>query len=429
MREVLSLAQKDLRLLLRDRAGFFFTFFFPLLMAVFFGTIFSGDGEGGRALSVFVVDEDSTSGSAEFIEALKRSDALNVEITGRANAETQVRLGKRVAYIVIKKGFGEARDRLFWGEAPTVELGVDPARKAEAGLIGGVLMKHASERLQEVFSDPSTMRRTLSQAIDSLNSSETKDFAGREKLSRFLTEFDYFLSDTLSGATNGAADSTRHQALVPLRIEQADVIRERTGPQNAYDVSFPQGIVWGMIGCAAAFGISLVIERTRGTLVRLRIAPISRAQILAGKALACFTTTIFISISLLLIAFLFFGVVPGSLLHTLMAVVSVSVAFVGIMMLLAVLGKTERSAGGIGWAALLVMSMMGGGMIPLFVMPSWMQTVSDFSPIKWSILALEGALWRHFSLVEMLPPCAILLSVGVVCFGLGVRIFRWTQAS
>jgi len=40
MRETIAIALKDLRLLLRDKAGFFFVFFFPLLIAIFFGTVF-----------------------------------------------------------------------------------------------------------------------------------------------------------------------------------------------------------------------------------------------------------------------------------------------------------------------------------------------------------------------------------------------------
>jgi ABC-type transport system involved in cytochrome c biogenesis permease component len=35
-----TLAVKDLRILLRDKAGFFFTFFYPILIAVFMGVIF-----------------------------------------------------------------------------------------------------------------------------------------------------------------------------------------------------------------------------------------------------------------------------------------------------------------------------------------------------------------------------------------------------
>ena len=38
------LAVKDLRILLRDKAGFFFTFIYPVLIAVFMGVIFSGGG-------------------------------------------------------------------------------------------------------------------------------------------------------------------------------------------------------------------------------------------------------------------------------------------------------------------------------------------------------------------------------------------------
>jgi len=421
MREIIILARKDLLLLVRDRAGFFFTFFFPLLMAVFFGTIFSGGGDGGRRMAILVVDEDSTAGSAKFIGRLSASDALDVAPARRAEAAEMVRLGKRVAYVVVRKGFGAASENPFRGNPPTVELGVDPSRRAEAGLLGGVLMQFGAEGLQEVFSDPEAMRRAVSSSMDSLLAPGSPEFRGKEGLSRFLGEVELYMGDT----TRRAADSAGVRGLVPLKIEQAAIVRERSGPGNAYEVSFPQGIVWGMIGCAAAFGISLVMERTRGTLLRLRIAPLSKASILAGKALSCFVLTLVVSVCLLVVAWLAFGVVPASAGQLAAAVLSISTAFVGIMMLLAVLGKTERSAGGIGWAALLIMSMIGGGMIPLFLMPAWMQAVSNFSPVKWSILALEGALWRHFSAAEMALPCGILIGIGLVAFFLGVRAFRW----
>ena len=42
MQHVLALTVKDIRLLLRDRMGFFFTFGFPVFYAILFGLIFSG---------------------------------------------------------------------------------------------------------------------------------------------------------------------------------------------------------------------------------------------------------------------------------------------------------------------------------------------------------------------------------------------------
>ena len=63
-------------------------------------------------------------------------------------------------------------------------------------------------------------------------------------------------------------------------------------------------------------------------------------------------------------------------------------------------------------------------MIPLFVMPSWMQAVSNLSPVKWGILALEGATWRGFSAAEMAVPLGVLVLVGLAGFAPGVRLFR-----
>ncbi len=63
--------------------------------------------------------------------------------------------------------------------------------------------------------------------------------------------------------------------------------------------------------------------------------------------------------------------------------------------------------------------MFGGGMIPLAFMPRFMATLSQASPVKWSILALEGAIWRGFTPIEMLLPCGVLVAVGAVCLAVG----------
>jgi ABC-2 type transport system permease protein len=65
--------------------------------------------------------------------------------------------------------------------------------------------------------------------------------------------------------------------------------------------------------------------------------------------------------------------------------------------------------------------MIGGAMIPLAFMPAWMQTVSNISPTKWNIVALEGAIWRGNSLAEMMLPCGVLLAIGAAGFALGVK--------
>jgi ABC-2 type transport system permease protein len=55
-------------------------------------------------------------------------------------------------------------------------------------------------------------------------------------------------------------------------------------------------------------------------------------------------------------------------------------------------------------------------------MPSFMKSISHFSPVKWSILSLEGAIWRGFTPGEMLMPCGALVLTGAVCLAIGTAV-------
>ncbi len=422
MREILALAGKDIKLLLRDKTGAFFVLFFPLLFAIFFGVIFSGEGGKTAAIPIVLVDEDSSDGSRGFCALLDSAQELSVLKTTREEAVALVQRGKRVAYIVLQSGFGAARERMFWGDPAQIEIGLDPSRKAEASLLQGVLTGYYMRGIGDVFADPDKMRGNLQSAVKSISEAPEDEQRFLEPLRGSLLKMDEFYAR----ADSAQQDSHRSSAYAgwnPLQVHISDISVQRSGPHNPFDVTFPQAIIWAIIGCTASFGISLVSERTRGTLVRLLMAPLKKQQILAGKGLACFLSVVAVSVLLLLFANIVFQVKPHSYSLLLLAVVCAALCFVGIMMLLAVLGKTEASASGIGWAVLLVMAMIGGGMIPLFFMPSWMLTLSSLSPLKWTVLALEGAIWRGFTLQEMLFPCGVLAAIGVLCFILGAKLF------
>ena len=153
------------------------------------------------------------------------------------------------------------------------------------------------------------------------------------------------------------------------------------------------------------------------------MSAISQSQILAGKAIACFVTTVGVCFFMVIVAVLVFKVEPTSYPLLALSIVSVAAGFVGILMLLSVLGRTERSAAGIGWAIMTVMAMIGGGMVPSFIMPPWMQSLGAISPVYWAINALEGPIWRGAAVSGVLFPCGVLLAIGVVCFTLGAAVF------
>jgi ABC-2 type transport system permease protein len=365
MTPVIALALKDLRLLLRDKGGAFFTFVWPLMSAVVFGSVFAGGG-GGRALPIVVVDEDRSEASRAVVKALEDGDAVEVvPAATRAEAEDLVRRGKRPVYAVFPAGYGAAA-KDFRGAPPRVDLGADPTRKAEAATAAGILTAVATR---------------------------------------------------LRFPSGGSA-------FRPVEVATIDVAARREGPPNSYSFTFPQGIAWGLIGACAAFALSLVTERTRGTLVRLATAPIPARTVLLGKALACLATACLVCAVLIAFGAALFGVRVRSFGFLALAIVSAGTCFAGLQTLVGTIGKTEASASGLSWALLLAMAMFGGAMVPLFFMPPWMLAASAWSPIRWTIYALEAGIWRDVGVSDVLGPCAILVGVGVASFLAGTRLLR-----
>ncbi|MCO6436844.1 MAG: ABC transporter permease [Phycisphaerae bacterium] len=428
MGTALTLAKKDLSLLFRDKVGFFFTFFFPVIYASLFGIVFSGMGQETRALKVAVIDEDDTELSHEFIQRMVDGGDIDARRKVRAGdtlcdmdretAANLVRKGRLVAYVILKEGFGESAKMPFWGGSPKIRTGIDPSRKAESAMLQGVLTRRYFERLDTLFRDPAEMNRMTEDMLARVASDTDMDPIMRIALSAFLPSLSKFTTQISGGEGNGGFGG-----IEPVVVEAVETQREKGHPKTSFDITFPQGIVWGIMGCAAAFGISLVVERNSGTLMRLRISPIRFGDIIAGKALACFLTTVTVAAFLFLFASIVFGLRPDSLPLLALAVASCAACFTGIMMLLSVLGKTEQAAGGIGWAILMVFAMIGGGMMPLMFMPSWMQTASNVSPVSWAIYAMEGAIFRGFSPAEMALPCGVLVAVGILGLSLGSVVF------
>src|SRR6187200_790762 len=214
MKKIIALATKDLRVMLRNRGRLFFTFIWPIIVTVLFGFAFGGgnDGEQGK-VQVAIVDEDGSDGSRAFTKALEESFELTPMT--RADAENAVRRGQRTGYIVLTNGFGAASDRMFYGQPKQVELGVDPARRAEAGMIEGLLMKHASQDLQQMFTDRNASTRMVEKALGEMKDAPADQVA---PVQRFLGELKTFVNTPQSQAATG--EQAQWQ---PLKVIKNDI--------------------------------------------------------------------------------------------------------------------------------------------------------------------------------------------------------------
>ena len=61
--------------------------------------------------------------------------------------------------------------------------------------------------------------------------------------------------DDLEHRRNEALHPAPERTVQRQREKGKMLARERIGPANAYDITFPQGIMWGIIGCVMSFAI------------------------------------------------------------------------------------------------------------------------------------------------------------------------------
>ncbi len=346
MRAAWAIAGKDLRLLVRDRMALFWALVFPILFALFFGSVMAGDdGPRGRIDVVVVAGAGAEAEpGASILTRLGANPALALAHRPRAEAEAAVAAGRAAAWIEVPAGYGV-------DPGAALALAVDPSRTAEGAVV----------------------RAALAQAV-------------------------------------------APAVTAPWR-EQAVVRAGRPRPRST-ELVFPAALLWGLMGCAATFAVAMVAERAGGTDLRLRAAPIGPATVLAGKALAAAAASAADLVLLLVLGWAVLSVRIPALLPLLVAALAVTVAFVGISLLLSTLGRTVQGVAGAGWSTLLVLAMAGGAMVPVAFMPAWMQGVAAASPVSWAIRVLEGATWRQQPLAALAGPCLVLLAIGLGTFTL-----------
>ena len=243
----------------------------------------------------------------------------------------------------------------------------------EAGVGEGLVTSVAFQGMQDLFSDRTMMLDQLKSGRESILTAEDMPEEDRRTYLKFLDDTESFFQSSgffdEAGADGEA--SAAPNGWKPVQIRKTSVAdlpasgEASTDPKpknkiSSYAIALPQAIAWGVMACAATFALSLVTERTRGTLPRLEVAPIRRWQILAGKALSCAMATATVMVGMLLLGWAVLGVHPVSPLLLIPAIVCIAVAVVGIMMLMSVLGRSEAAVGGLSWAVLVVMLCSAG---------------------------------------------------------------------
>lgn len=395
-----TIAFKELRLFLKDKRALLLTFITPIGLITLLTFAFGGNSKEKKfdPIKILICDLDKTSSSKKFISDLEKVKQLKIEDAAFEEGKEFVKKGKRLALLVIEKDFEHKTDE---GKSP-VTLYYDAAREPEFGILQSVLMGEIMTGIGQKGIKSIVMRKIKEQFGDMDSSTMA------------------FIDKGMIGMFSGGGKSSPTDDLVKI-----EALKGETESSPALIHAVAGTAVMTLLFAVAGFGASLLEEKEKGTLKRLLLTPVDPLHILFGKMIC----GIFISVLQLMLMFLFayiaFGLEIMSVLPALFIMIfATAFACACFGMFIASICSTRRQAEGMSTAVVLIMSAIGGSMIPSFIMPEFMQKMSMFTVNYWSIQGMYDIFWRDLPMAEWLLNVYVLFGIGILFIAISVPMYR-----
>jgi len=169
------------------------------------------------------------------------------------------------------------------------------------------------------------------------------------------------------------------------------------GVANAYNWFIPGLLVQTAMFAAAFAGFGLVAELRYGVVERMRVTPMSRFAMLAGRSLRD-VTIMLVQATLMILIAIPFGLqldVAGAV-ATLGLLALVALAFALLSYTVALVVKSEDALAPIVQGVALPLLLLSGILLPMQLAPDWLQTLSNLNPLTHAVdasRALFNGLW------------------------------------
>jgi ABC-2 type transport system permease protein len=237
----------------------------------------------------------------------------------------------------------------------------------------------------------------------------------------------------------------RMQAQARSQFERAQTeplvaVSQRTTLQEAKqeatsevsDIAVPGITVLFVFMAAQTAARSVYDEKKVGSFRRLLAAPMSKSALLAGKMLPNLLTGLVQSAVIFafgIVGLKLLGLTPATLgndpLATVLVVFLVALCSSAMGILIAALARTEAQIGGMSTLLVWVMGLVGGSLIPLFILERVLGPVPMVVPHYWANRALVDLMVRGGNLADVTVEMAVLLGFTVLFFAIGVWRFKF----
>lgn len=407
----LSIAIKDIQILLRDRGGIIQLFLLPLLfIIVFSGALESiGKGEEDTRLALPVVNLDGGDLSQTLVDGIDAAGGLRVELYQYDEAQKLLENNDIPRMLVIPPEFTSGAEA---GQTVELKLISHPdADLLQTEAINLVIVGVASELSLE------------SQILASLRQMGEMQASAPE-------EYQVFTTDRVLAQARDQFEQAQTRPLIEVKETVPSQGGEREEAPSIGLVAVSGIAVLFVFGTAQITARSIFDEKKIGSFRRLLAAPMSKAALLSGKMLP--NVIIGMIQFAVILAFGVFGLrlmglnaptlgnEPLSVVLVCLIICLCSTAF-GI--LVAALARTENQIGGLTSLLVWGLGIVGGAFIPITFLDQFLGPVVKIIPQYWANRALTSLMLRGVGLTDVLTEIAVLLGFTAIFFLFGLWRF------
>lgn len=379
----------------RDAAALVMTFLLPPLIFVVLAAIFSGATGTELRLHVGLLDLSNSDSGRRFVRAFAAEPSLRTTVeTGRtaADLDAEVRDGEVDVGVLVRGDLASGGGKQA-GAPPLAVIG-DPSRAVAVPIVTGLVQRVVNEKLPDV---------ALSRILGDV-----------ERAGKLEPEERAFLERAFEADVKDGNPGFSFAGLVDARPAPRE--RLAGGP-----IAYYAGAVTAIFLLFAAMqgAASLLDERQAGIHARLLAGPDGMAAVVAGKFVFLTAQGLVQAALIYATARLVYGVdVLAHPLPWLLAGGVASAMAAGLALAVCASCATRQQAQLVSSFGVLMVSAVGGSMVPRYLMPPWLQSLSWLTPNAWTIEAFHRALLRDAGAGSLAP--ALLILGGIAAAGLAV---------
>lgn len=422
--QIFAITIKDLKILLRDRGGMIVLFAMPVMFILVMSTALqSAFGVGGddNPIQLLVVNQDAGDLAAEAITEIGAISGIELissvdEVTlTETAADDLISAGEYQVALVFPEDFSKriiAAATDYHASEATVTFIADPTTSTQfLGPIQGTVQGFI-QQIAAYAQAPYQIEAGFDALVDDVPASQAKFVEQISEVFVGQIEADGGLDEegSLGIAFEQVAPSDFQVSEFPDSVEQ----------------NVPGYTIFGVFFIVQVLATSLLSEKQDGTFRRLLAAPLSQSALLLGKLLPFYLVNLVQVTMMFAVGALIFDMNLGNAPLALVVVtLATAAAATGLGLLVAALGKTPEQIGGLSTLLALTLAAVGGMMVPTFVMPEFMQTLSKGSPHAWALAGYQDVIVRGLGLPAVWSETGVLMGFAVIFFGVAVWRFRF----